>query len=58
MTDLDRSKVDAYLKQVLNTFEAMLGHMEPGTSGNDRVLGAIAAMAQVQIEIDKGTFDT
>lgn len=57
MSDLDRSKVDTYLIQTLSTFKAMQGHMEPGTSGNDRVLGAVAALAQVQVEIDKGTFD-
>lgn len=57
MTDLDRAKVDTYLTQTLETFEAMQGHMEPGTPGNDRVLGALAALGQMALEVDKGTFD-
>lgn len=53
---LDGDALRGYLADTLRTFRAMDGHMDPATSGNARVSGAILALEQVLREITSGRF--
>lgn len=54
---IDPTLLFNFLESSIASFRALDGNMEPGTTGNERVAGAILALTQVHAEAAAGSFN-